>query len=385
MLIANSALLVVDWGRDTPAGPTPLGAYVGYTLAFVAYPAVGALIVFRRPGNRIGWLFLVTGLVLEAGALAPAYATHGTFVSPHSLPGAQWAAWFSAWLDGLFILGLALLLLLFPDGFVPTRRWRPALWLVLSGTAVLVVDSALKPGPIRKDLPIENPLGIGGAAGLFAALDTAVWLLFVVSFVVSVAALVTRFIHANGEVRAQIKWIVGAALLLVLAFAADIITVGVLGRGQSISDAIFGLGFAGVPLAAGVAILRYRLYEIDRVISRTLVYGGLTVILGAAYAGLVLGGQALFSSFAGGSHLAVAVSTLVVAALFLPLRARVQKFVDRRFYRSRYHAQRTLEAFGARLREQVDLETLIAELSSTVRDTLQPREASVWLRGGTAR
>jgi hypothetical protein len=205
-----------------------------------------------------------------------------------------------------------------------------------------------------------------------------------VVFAASLAALVVRFRRSRGVERQQLKWLAFAGAIPVAAFALSFV-LGSFVSGGLLLDAIFVTGFAAlmlIPVAVGVAILRYRLYEIDRVISRTLVYGSLTVVLGAAYAGLVLAGQAVFSSFAGGSNLAIAVSTLVVAALFLPLRSRVQRVVDRRFNRHRYDAQQTLEAFGSRLREQVDLATLTGELRGVVEETIQPSHVSVWLRSG---
>jgi hypothetical protein len=205
-------------------------------------------------------------------------------------------------------------------------------------------------------------------------------------FLVSLASLVVRFRRSRGIERQQMKWLAFAGAVPATAFTLSFL-YGALIRDDTVLDAIFVTGFAGlvlVPVAIAVAILRYRLYEIDRVISRTLVYGVLTVVLGAAYVALVLAGQAVFSWFAGGSNLAIAGSTLVVAALFLPLRARVRELVDRRFYRRRYDAQRTLEAFGTRLREQVDLDGLRSDLEEVVHETVQPTHVTLWLRGGWA-
>ena len=194
----------------------------------------------------------------------------------------------------------------------------------------------------------------------------------------ALASIVLRFRRSRGVERLQLKWVASAGSVMVAGFFLAFVS------GQTvISDIGFVTGVVGfvlLPIAVGVAILRYRLFDIDRVISKTLVYAALSLVLGAAYVGLVLGGQALFSSFAGGSNLAIAASTLVVAALFLPVRSRVQRFVDRRFYRRRYDAQRTLEGFGARLREQVDLGTLEHDLRGVVTETMQPAHASVWLR-----
>ncbi len=227
----------------------------------------------------------------------------------------------------------------------------------------------------------ENPVALSGIE--FGVVDAARPISGSLVFVVVLASLVVRYRRSRGVEREQLKWLAFAAALLVVGFLGATVA----GTGL-VSDLFFVLAIASVvfmPVAVAIAILRYRLYEIDRVISRTLVYGSLTVILGAAYAGLVLAGQAVFSSFAGGSNLAIAVSTLVVAALFLPVRSRVQGFVDRRFYRRRYDAQRTLEAFGVRVREEVDLPLLSADLRGVVAETVQPTHVSLWLRQGIGR
>lgn len=381
-IIAFAVLTVLSWGAKTEAEAFGV-ATIAFAIGLSGYPVVGAMIVFRQPANSIGWLFIGVGLLFAAAALFPAYATYGVFVDPGSLPAAEWAAWVSGWLDPLFFLALMLLLLLFPNGHVPSPRWRIVLWMVAVGVAVSLADAAVKPGLIRKELPIENPLGIARAQPLFDALDTPVFLYFATCMVLSVAGLVVRYRGSSGDARVQIKWIALSALFLFGSFAADI-ALAIAGAPRGVVDFLFGLAFASIPVAAGVAILRYRLYDIDRVISKTLAYGVLSVILAGVYIGLVLAGQALFSSFAGGSNLAIAVSTLVVAGLFLPVRSRVQHFVDRSFYRRRYDARRTLEAFGSRLREQVDLETLSLDLRHVVSETMQPASTSVWIRDGGA-
>jgi hypothetical protein len=379
-IIALVVFAVISWGVKTEAEAFGV-ATIAFAIGFVGYPIVGAMIAFRQPGNWIGWLFIGVGLLFAAAALFPAYATYGVFVNPGSLPAAEWAAWVSGWLDPLFFLVLCLLLLLFPNGHVPSPRWGIVLWMVAVGVAVSLADAAVKPGQIRKELPIENPLGIERVQPLFDALDTPVFLYFATCMVLSVAGLVVRYRGSSGDARVQIKWIALSALFLFVSFGADI-ALAIAGAPRGFIDFLFGLAFASIPIAAGVAILRYRLYDIDRVISKTLAYGVLSVILAGVYTCLVLAGQALSTPFAGGSNLAIAVSTLVVAALFLPVRSRVQAFVDRRFNRHRYDAQKTLEAFGARLREQVDLGTLSVDLRTAVDETMQPAHVSVWLREG---
>ena len=381
-IIAFAVLTVLSWGAKTEAEAFGV-ATIAFAIGLSGYPVVGAMIVFRQPANSIGWLFISVGLLFAAAGSLPAYATYGVFVDPGSLPAAEWAAWVSGWLDPLFFLALMLLLLLFPNGHVPSPRWRIVLWMVAVGVAVSLADAAVKPGLIRKELPIENPLGIARAQPLSDALDTPVFLYFATCMVLSVAGLVVRYRGSSGDARVQIKWIALSALFLLGSLAAYF-ALAIAGAPQGVVDFLFGLASASIPVAAGVAILRYRLYDIDRVISKTLAYGVLSVILAGVYLGLVLGGQALSSSLAGGSNLAIAVSTLVVAGLFLPVRSRVQQFVDRRFYRRRYDARRTLEAFGSHLREQVDLETLSLDLRHVVSETMQPAYASVWIRDGGA-
>ena len=376
-IIAFFAFTVLSWGVKTEAEAFGI-ATIAFTIGLVGYPIVGAMIVFRQPENSIGWLFLGVGLLFAAAALFPAYATYGVFVDPGSLPAAVWAAWVSGWLDPLFFLVLCLLLLLFPNGHVPAPRWRLVLWMVAVGVAVSLVDAAVKPGLIRKELPIENPLGIERAQPLFDALDTPVFLYFATCMVLSIAGLVVRYRGSSGDARVQIKWIALSALFLFGSFVADI-ALAIAGAPRGVIDVLFGLAFASIPIAAGAAILRYRLYDIDRVISKTLAYGALSVILAGIYIGLVLAGQALSSTFTGSSNLAIAASTLAVAAMFLPARSRIQRFVDRRFYRRRYDAQQTLQAFGSRLRQQVELDELSEDLLLAVAETMKPVSASLWL------
>jgi hypothetical protein len=236
---------------------------------------------------------------------------------------------------------------------------------------------ALTPGPVVEGrLPVENPLVTGRAPAARTVLETVGALLVVPGVILACVAAILRFRRARGAERQQFKWFALAAGTLLATFVAALTPASE----TSALHVVNGLAFAAIAIAVGIAVLRYRLYDIDRVVSKALVYGALTLVLAAAYAALVLAGQALFSSFAGGSNLAVAGSTLVVAALFLPLRARLQRLVDRRFYRRRYDAQRTLEAFGARLREQTDLDALTADLRGAVVETMQPAHVSLWRR-----
>ena len=381
--VAAAILVALGIGVGSPADEELTAGSLGFLVAFYVYPLVGLVIAQRRPENAIGWVFLGTGLTLALSNLAASYADYALFVDPGSLPTGVWAAWTVSWLDPLFFVGLLLLLLLFPTGRPASPRWRPAFWALGLGAGLTILTSAVRPGAIFKDsLPVENPAGVESIGGLLGAIEVLSTLLFLGAGIAAVIGLVIRFRRARGVERVQFRWFAAAGCLLLGSFLT--LFLGALGLPAAVSESLIGLGVTAVALAVGAAILRYRLYEIDRIISRTLVYASLTVILGAAYVGLVLGGQALFSSFAGGSNLAIAASTLVVAALFLPARARVQRFVDRRFYRRRYDAQRTLEGFGARLREQVDLQTLQRDLCGAAQETMQPAHASIWLRARQA-
>jgi hypothetical protein len=359
--------------------PVSVGLFVLIGLPFAV---VGALIAARLPDLPIGWLMLGTGLSLVAAKAADGVARSA--LSRSETPDiAGWAVLANSLLFNAFFLMLVATLFLLPNGSLPSHRWR----IVRVPIGVLVVCDLLgifAPGvfPDWADEAVRNPLGVGAIGdALGAASAIAVPLTFAL-LLTSIASVAVRFRGSKGVERAQLRW-VAFAVMATGAFWVGLIVVNSALPDSQAAGVSWGVAFASVgiiPIGIGLAVLRYRLYEIDRVISRTLVYGSLTVVLGASYLGLVLAGQAVFSSFAGGSDLAVAVSTLVVAALFLPVRSRVQRFVDRRFYRRRYDAQRTLEGFGARLREQIDLGTLERDLRGVVAETMQPAHLTLWLR-----
>jgi hypothetical protein len=352
-------------------------------LVLTALATIGLVIVRRQPRNVVGWLLASSATLGLVDTLAREYLVLDYRQHAGQLPLGPLAV---EWRGGMALTALLIgfpAILLFPDGKVPSRVWRRFVWIyaiaaALFSLAQFVGQATVHVGP-------HPAIDIRGATpnydlGWFAG---GLWLLtplFLLFWLASVAYQARRWRRATGERRAQLKWLMSGAAVCVVSGVALVVA----GDGSSLQSRLVAdvalLGIAALPVAVGVGILKYRLYEIDRLISRTLVYGSLTVMLGVAYIGLVLGGQAVFSFFAGGSNLAIAVSTLVVAAVFLPLRSRVQGFVDRRFYRRRYDAQRTLEAFGARLREQVDLETLTAELRSVVGETLRPVHVGLWLR-----
>jgi hypothetical protein len=350
----------------------------------VVYASVGALAAGRLPRNAIGWIFLVIGLTLALNGVAYGYADHAIYGGA-DLPLDRWAAWLATWIFTLPVfIGPCVALFLFPTGRPPSPRWRPALWFVcLAPFAALW--SAFETGELESFPGVDNPAAATGALATFVdGLNASGEAVFAPAlFLLAAASIVVRFRRAGGRERLQIKWVAYAASVMAVCFIASF-TVGEVVPWWA-SDALFLLGFAGfaaIQVAAGVAMLRHRLYEIDLVINRTLVYGALTAILAAAYVGLVLLLGLALGPVTSGSDLAIALSTLAVAALFVPVRRRVQGLVDRRFYRHKYDAARTLEGFSARLRAQTDLETLRAELTGAVAETMQPAHVSLWLREG---
>ncbi len=346
--------------------------------ASLEFAVVGLLIARRQQRNPVGWIFLASGALLALVGSAYAYADlvlYGDF----DWPLVSFPLWLTAWafVPPVFVAP-CLIALLFPTGKPLTPRWRYAVWFVAAGLIVAPFGGAFASG-LSGYPDVENPAAFPVLEDIASVVDSVGKVtLAPTMLLLALTSIVLRFRRSRGVERLQLKWVASAGSVMVAGFFLAFVS------GQTaISDIGFVTGVVGfvlLPIAVGVAILRYRLFDIDRVISKTLVYAALSLVLGAAYVGLVLGGQALFSSFAGGSNLAIAASTLVVAALFLPVRARVQRFVDRRFYRRRYDAQRTLEGFGARLREQVDLAALEHDLQGVVTETMQPAHASLWLR-----
>jgi hypothetical protein len=361
------------------AGNTSVATQVAFSAAMLVFSVVGALVVTNVPGNPLGWIFLGIGL-LGGGVIGAVdvYATHGLVDAPGSAPGALFAAWVYGWAWYATVGLIAFVPLLYPTGTVPGPRWRFVLRALIVMVAGITAVFMFYPGPIGgtdSGLP-DNPVGIAALKSPSAAADAVITGSLAVLLAVAVLSMIVRFRGARGDERQQMKWMTFAAVVLAVGLIVPS-AVGLQGAG----DVIFAISVVQLPLAVGVAMLRYRLYDVDTLINRTLVYGVVTALLGAAYVGLVVVGQAVSTSLAGGGTIAITVSTLVVAALFLPLRSRVQRFVDRRFYRRRYDAGQTLERFGRHLRDEVDLDALGSELCAAVTDTMQPRHVGLWLRG----
>jgi hypothetical protein len=362
------------------------GLWVQGTFVGVIFPVIGLFLVSRRPEHPIGWLFCAAGLVMGLDHFCGEYAIYALLAQPGSLPAGQAAAWVSSWVWVPFTVLAWFLVLLFPDGRLPSGRWRSFAWLVGIAAIVGVIPAALLPGPICEVCPIENPLGIEGLENV-ADLINALMVTFFNGVLGSLAwaSLFLRFRHASGVEHQQIKWLVFTTSVAVVGAALAYIVYSPTGAWWvwSVGQSLLAVASVGVPIAMGVAILRYRLYDIDILINRTLVYGFLTLLLAAVYFGGVTLTEAIFRALTGQEEqpqLAIVVSTLVIAALFNPLRRRIQGFIDRRFYRRKYDAGKTLEAFSAKLRDETDLDALSDDLVGVVRETMQPAHASLWLR-----
>jgi hypothetical protein len=347
------------------------------TLLAVGYSTVGAVAASYRPWNPVGWVLCSIGLVWGAAHFTSEYATYALLAAPGSLPAAEVAAWIYSWVWVPGLCFIVFLPLLFPNGRLPSPRWRPFAWfsVLLAGTGTIL--AAFSPGP-GVGLSIRNPFGMESLPNLSEQLQALVFALIFVA----AASLVMRLRHARGVDRQKIKWVAYAGALgggaslptYTVLEAVDLRWLHMLGYMLAL------VGIVGFPTAVGIAMMRYRLYEIDILINRTLVYGTLTATLIAFYFVGIVVLQRLFVLLIGQqSTLAVVASTLLIAALFNPLRGSIQSFMDRRFYRRKYDARKTLETFSARLRDETDLEALSAGLVGVVRETMQPAHVSLWL------
>ena len=376
-LLAGLALLLLTLGLVLEAanGPLPRPDDESWTLVALAtgLPVIGALVATHQPGNAIGWIFLGVGFASGLATFTYSYGLYAVVTNPGGLPFGTAAVWLGAW---VWLLGFTPMvtfgLLLFPDGHIPSPRWRPILWAAVAAL-LLRLASIFLPGPMGTRPSHPNPLGIPGARPLLLLADGIGFGLFTIAAVGSATSLVVRFRRAQGKQRQQLKWLAYAVAVLVAAIAISDTT--------PVAAVVALAAVAFIPVAIGVAILRHQLFDIDRIINRTLVYGLLTVILGLLYTGAVLLLGNLFGGIGGQPpSWAVAGITLIVAALFQPVRHRIQQVVDRRFNRHKYDAARTIETFATRLRDEVDLDSLSAELLAVVDQTMEPVRVSLWLR-----
>jgi hypothetical protein len=368
-----------------------LGTIVLLALLALTFTTVGAVVASRRPENPIGWIFCAGGLILSVTVSAENYTEYALNASTGALPGVQYAAWIASWaLAPTLLLVATMLFLLFPDGKLSSREWGFVSWTAVVASVVVALGDALGRSNLGTDYgSMGNPFAVEGAVGNFLQMLGGFGLtLLVLCFLVSLAVLLVRLRQASGVERQQIKW---------FAYAAAVMGTGplvmlMLGGGYSALQELMWylgyfvgiVGFALLPVATAIAILKYRLYDIDRIINRTLVYGALTVTLVGVYVGSVLSIQYAFRGLTGSrSQLAIVASTLLIAALFNPLRRRIQTVIDRRFYRRKYEARKTLEAFSTKLKNETDLEALNNDLVGVVRETMQPEHVSLWSRPDT--
>jgi hypothetical protein len=369
---AGLALMVWDWSTPVPKGFFGIRGFAG--LYAVGFGGVGAVVTWRRPGHLVGWILAVMGLVeaLDFGTFE--YGLAGS--AGRGLPGSTYAGWVQLWIWVPFVALVAVyLVLLFPDGRVSSPRWRPVSWLAGGCAVIAAAGLSFSPGSEGPNLPgLSNPFGVAPAAVPF---DAAVAGLagLVCCVVLAVCSLVARGRRGTATERQQIKWLAWSGCVVAVALAPAVALSLTPGTPARVASGALFAAVLAMPAAIGVAVLRYRLYDIDRVISRTLAYAIVTGLLAAVYAGLVLLATDVFDVR---TPVAVAAATLAAAALFSPVRRRVQHRVDRRFNRARYDAEATVAVFAARLKDAVDLDTVRGDLASVVQAALEPAHLSIW-------
>jgi hypothetical protein len=364
---------------------------------FFAFPAVGILVASRLPRNPIGWILLGIGLVWEGYFVAENYSQYAFVHHPGSLwrPDLVVALTSSLWVPAVGLMG-TFLILLFPDGRLPSPRWRPLAWASGMTLVSIFVVTPFIPLSLRRVSQTPgtprgaNPIGIEALEPIIGAWNLSVGLI-PLCILGCAASLVLRFRRSHGHERLQLKWIAAAAAMVAIGYLVFMIT-GVLAQGSeqitswaAVVSQVVPLSFSLIPVAVGIAVLKHRLYDIDVIINRALVYVLLTTLLAFVYVGGVVGVGGAVRGVTGDADnsLIIAATTLVIAGLFGPARSRIQSFIDRRFYRHKYDATRTVESFSARLRNEIDLDSLCADLVSTVGYTVQPTQISIWLRSSS--
>jgi hypothetical protein len=379
-MIGFSLVSLLTPGHERLANQPDVGNVLAVLCVFATLPLVGAILAVLRPRNPIGWLFLVAGVGFTINIFGSEYVGRA-IVFGADLPAHALVDWIGAWSNALaFGLMVIWIPLLFPDGHLLAPRWRLVSWAAAIALGAQIVAQAIEPkrlagsdGPTGYAGLLPNPIAVGGPFGDIATALAGMPFLLVFG-VLALVSLILRFRRSRGIERQQLKW-----LLFAVGFLLGTFTLGIVTQVEAVWYAVL-LGFAALPVAAAFAVLRYRLYEVDRLISRTLSYASVTVMLAAVFVGVVLGLQRILEPLTGGNTVAVAASTLIVAALFQPLRRRVQGVVDRRFDRARYDGQRTAAAFAERLRDEVDITTATEDLESTIRGVLSPTSMELWLR-----
>ncbi|MDQ4074702.1 MAG: hypothetical protein M3220_00495 [Chloroflexota bacterium] len=353
-----------------------------YLVAVVSSLLVGSVVGSQCPANPVGWFFLASGVCYAGMFFASEYARYGLFTHPGRLPFDYTAAWLSRLLiiPGIgFILGL--MPLYYPNGHLLSPRWRPALWLAVLFQILGLIWFAIRPGEIEGFPGVINPLRVEVLHPMVELLDAATIGMWLIVVLLAAASIVMRLRRSTGDERQQMKWLAYMVVTWFIIVLISTVLAGATGPVVFWIEVLLSLAFAGIPLAAGVAVMRYRLYDIDILINRTLVYGALTAMLALLYFGSVVLFQSLFRTLAShSSQLAIVASTLAIAVLFNPLHQRIQAFIDRRFYRRKYDAQKTLAAFATTVRNEVELERLTGELLLVIEETLQPAHISLWLR-----
>jgi hypothetical protein len=384
--IAFLILTTAVFSVETGLGVDP------FQLGIVTFPVVGALIASRQPRNALGWVMLGVGAVSAVDGVMLLYTNYALTVRPGSLPRPDVFLALSApmWVPVIGLMG-TFVILLFPDGHLPSPRWRPWAWLCAIALSLSYMSILVAPGSFP-DLGypgIRNPLGIEALLPVKGAV-LAVIALVPISIVGCAVALVQRFRRSHGQDRLQLKWLAAASGAVAALYVAAMVPSLALDSAWDFAGPLWlsviqmfaVFSFFLIPVAVGIAILKHRLYDIDLIINRTVVYGALTAVLALVYVGGVVGIGGIVREATGqqDTGLVVAASTLAVAALVRPVRARIQGFIDRRFYRRKYDAARTVEAFSIRLRDEVDLEVMRTYLLAVVRETMQPARASIWLK-----
>jgi hypothetical protein len=386
LLIAAAAALLGGALTFTALGAEtmPVSSVVGIAFVFTSFFASGLIILRKQPGQRIGWLLVVAAMGMYFYGFASSYASYSFLHDGGTLPLTPLITWCTTWSWAIYVWPItAGLPLFFPTGRLPSPRWRPLLWATLAFMGTVIVFYAFWPGPIGGLEPLTNPFGVPALARLPLTpeqMEGWYWPLPLLA----VLSLLLRFRRAQGEERAQIKWFLYAAVLFMLWGVSNLFSqLGLLPEpGERLSSTIFTLIVGAFGAAIAVAILKYRLYDIDIIIRRTLGYSLLTALLGVLFLGGVVVLQRAFAGVtAQESQPAIVLSTLAIAALFNPLRLRIQGWIDRRFYRRKYDAQRVLERLAQAARDETDVDRILAELAHVVDDTVHPAHISIWVAG----